>query len=165
MRNGSTPVTDALVDFVLDLEPASLPAAVTEAASLCVMDWLGTAIRGSAEPLAGALHAVITASGGERQATVLGRSSRTSALLACLANGAQAHALDFDDTHIPSLVHGSAPVAPTVRGPRKQHQAVRRVPADSCDDRRRTRDPRTVGAVAGNDHGGPRDGGQPAVPW
>jgi 2-methylcitrate dehydratase PrpD len=31
-----------------------------------------------------------------------------------MANGAQAHALDFDDTHLPSIVHGSAPVAPVV---------------------------------------------------
>jgi hypothetical protein len=33
---------------------------------------------------------------------------------AACVNGAQAHALDFDDTHIPSLVHGSASVAPVV---------------------------------------------------
>jgi 2-methylcitrate dehydratase PrpD len=77
-------------------------------------DWLGTAIRGAAEPLAAALSAVIAATGGEPQATVLGRGTRTSALLAALANGAQSHALDFDDTHLPSIVHGAAPVAPVV---------------------------------------------------
>lgn len=109
-----TPVTDALIDFALALTPASLPPAVVEAASLCLTDWLGTAIRGSTEPLAGALGAVIAAAGGDRQATIVGGGARTSALFASLANGAQAHALDFDDTHIPSLVHGSAPVAPVV---------------------------------------------------
>ena len=114
MDDGKTPVTDALVEWVLALEPASLPVAVTEATSLALLDWLGTAIRGSTEPLARGLHAVIDASGGDRQATIVGRGTRTSTLLASLANGAQAHALDFDDTHIPSLVHGSAPVAPVV---------------------------------------------------
>jgi 2-methylcitrate dehydratase PrpD len=114
MENGSTPVLDALVDFVLDLEPAGLPPAVTEAAGRCLTDWLGTAIRGAREPLADALAAVIAVSGGEAQATAVGRGGRTSALHACLANGAQAHALDFDDTHLPSIVHGSAPVAPVV---------------------------------------------------
>src|SRR5712692_416566 len=113
-HNATTPVLDALVDFVLDLEPEALPPAVSRAASLCLMDWLGTAVRGSTEPLAEALAAVVHASGGEPQATVLGRGRRTSALLAALANGAQAHALDFDDTHLASIVHGSAPVAPVV---------------------------------------------------
>ena len=114
MDNARTPVMDALVEFVLTLETASLPPAVVEAATRSMTDWLGTAIRGAAEPLAGALAAVITAAGGEPQATVVGRRLRTSALLACLANGAQSHALDFDDTHLPSIVHGSAPVAPVV---------------------------------------------------
>jgi 2-methylcitrate dehydratase PrpD len=114
MDDGRPPVMDALVEFVLALDTASLPPAVIEAASRSLTDWLGTAIRGAAEPLAGALAAVIGAGGGEPQATVVGRPLRTSALLACLANGAQSHALDFDDTHLPSIVHGSAPVAPVV---------------------------------------------------
>ena len=113
MRNDRrTPVADALVDFALGLELRSLPDAVVEAASLCLADWLGAAIRGSTEPLAGALDAVVAASGGAPQATVIGRGRRTSTLLAALANGAQGHALDFDDTHLASIVHGSAPVAP-----------------------------------------------------
>jgi len=105
---------DALVEFVLGLETAAVPPAVVEAAGRSITDWLGTAIRGSAEPLADAIGAVIRATGGEPQATVVGRSVRTSALMACLANGAQSHALDFDDTHLPSIVHGAAPVAPVV---------------------------------------------------
>jgi 2-methylcitrate dehydratase PrpD len=114
MRHGSTPVMDALVEWILGLEAASLPPAVEEAAGRSLTDWLGTAIRGSAEPLAEAIARVIRASGGEPQATVVGRGIRTSALMASLANGAQSHALDFDDTHLPSIVHGSAPVAPVV---------------------------------------------------
>lgn len=110
----SKPVMDALVEFVRDLELASLPPAVVEAAGRAFADWLGTAIRGAAEPLADALAAVIAAAGGAPHATVVGRGTRTSTLLAALANGAQSHALDFDDTHLPSIVHGSAPVAPVV---------------------------------------------------
>ena len=111
---GATPVADALVDFVLGLEPGSLPDAVIEAAGLCLTDWVGAALRGSTEPLARALDAVLAAAGGDPQATVVGRGRRTSALLAALANGAHGHALDFDDTHLASIVHGSAPVAPAV---------------------------------------------------
>jgi 2-methylcitrate dehydratase PrpD len=112
MDDGATPVMDALVEFVLGLEAAALPPAVVEGAQRSLTDWLGTAIRGAREPLAAALGAVIDATGGEAQATIVGRGRRTSALLASLANGAQSHALDFDDTHLPSIVHGAAPVAP-----------------------------------------------------
>jgi 2-methylcitrate dehydratase PrpD len=114
MHDGRTPVMDALVEFVLAVDAASLPPAVVEAARRSMADWLGTAIRGAAEPLANALAAVIAITGGERQATVVGRALRTSTLMASLANGAQSHALDFDDTHLPSIVHGAAPVAPVV---------------------------------------------------
>jgi 2-methylcitrate dehydratase PrpD len=116
------PVADALVDFVLGLEFGTLPGAVTEAAGLCLTDWMGAAIRGSTEPLAGALDAVVGAAGGEPQATIVGRGRRTSALLAALANGAQGHALDFDDTHLDSIVHGSAPVAPVVLAVAEWHR-------------------------------------------
>ncbi len=114
MSSVSTPVMDALVEFVLGLEAAALPLAVEEAASRSITDWLGTAVRGSAEPLADAIAAVVRTTGGAPQATVVGHGTRTSALLAALANGTQSHALDFDDTHLPSIVHGAAPVAPVV---------------------------------------------------
>ena len=114
MTTRNTPVMDGLVDLVLGLEVAALPPAVVEAANRSMTDWLGTAIRGSIEPLADAIATVIAAMGGEPQATVVGRGLRTSVLLASLANGAQCHALDFDDTHLPAVLHGSAAVAPVV---------------------------------------------------
>jgi len=82
MPKPGTPVMDGFVDFILGLELASLPPAVIAAAGRSMTDWVGTAIRGSREPLAEAIGRVIAASGGEPQATVLGRRARTSALLA-----------------------------------------------------------------------------------
>ncbi|HWO04111.1 MAG TPA: hypothetical protein VNQ54_04925, partial [Methylomirabilota bacterium] len=64
-KDSLTPVVDALVDFVLGLELESLPEAVVAAAGLSFTDWVGAAIRGSTEPLAGALDAVVAATGGE----------------------------------------------------------------------------------------------------
>ena len=78
MTTSNTPVMDVLVDFVLGLELAAAPPAVVEAANRSMTDWLGTAIRGSIEPLADAIAAVITTTGGEPQATIIGRGQRTS---------------------------------------------------------------------------------------
>jgi 2-methylcitrate dehydratase PrpD len=109
-----TPVMDALVDIVLGLELASLPADVVAGAQRSMTDWVGTAIRGSVEPLADAIVKVIEQTGGEPQATIVARRRKASVLMAAMANGAQSHALDFDDTHLPSIVHASSPVAPVV---------------------------------------------------
>src|ERR1700741_3697257 len=64
MTTSKTPVMDALVDFVLGLELAAVPPAVVEAANRSMTDWLGTAIRGSVEPLADAIAAVVAVTGG-----------------------------------------------------------------------------------------------------
>jgi 2-methylcitrate dehydratase PrpD len=70
-ENARTPVADALVDFVLGLDLGAIPDAVAEAAGCCLTDWVGVALRGSTEPLAEALDAVVAAAGGLPQATVL----------------------------------------------------------------------------------------------
>ena len=86
MTTGKTPVMDALVDFVLGLEPAALPPAVIEAANRSMTDWLGTAIRGSVEPLADAIAAVIGRRADEQQLK-LRRDSRRGMLGQRVAGG------------------------------------------------------------------------------
>ena len=55
---------------------------------------------------------VIEGWGGEVQASVMGHSGRYPTASAALLNGTLAHALDFDDTHLPSVLHPSAAVVP-----------------------------------------------------
>jgi 2-methylcitrate dehydratase PrpD len=50
--------------------------------------------------------------GGTEQATTIGTGRRLPAANAALVNGTLAHALDFDDTHLPSVLHPSASVVP-----------------------------------------------------
>ncbi len=111
---GATPVADALVDFVLGLEePESLPDAVTEAAGLCLTDWVGVAIRGSTEPLAGALDAVIAAAGGgSRRRRSSGEAAGRARCWPRSPTAPRATRSTSTSTHLASIVHGSAPVAP-----------------------------------------------------
>ncbi|MFD3869467.1 MmgE/PrpD family protein [Streptomyces sp. NPDC058623] len=62
-------------------------------------------------PQAAAL-ALARAAGGARQATVIGGGLSVPADRAALVNGTLAHALDFDDTHLPSVLHPTASVLP-----------------------------------------------------
>ncbi|MDO9407960.1 MmgE/PrpD family protein, partial [Patulibacter sp.] len=49
---------------------------------------------------------------GPGEGTVLGRADRLSPAAAALANGTLIHSMEFDDTHVPSVIHGSAVVVP-----------------------------------------------------
>src|SRR5215204_1855546 len=49
---------------------------------------------------------------GEGRASAIGRGVRYPTASAALLNGTLAHALDYDDTHLPSVLHPSAAVVP-----------------------------------------------------
>ena len=75
-----------------------LPASAVEGVKRILLDCLGTALAGSSLGTgAKELLAVVEASGGKPEAAVLGTSLRAPAVLAALANGGLAHALNYDD--------------------------------------------------------------------
>lgn len=96
------------------LQFGDIPSAVTKVARDCFIDTLGVAIAGATRPVVGRLRAIATESYKEGSATVLGEGRRMSAQAAALANGAAAHALDFDDNCYAGFVHGSAVIVPAV---------------------------------------------------
>lgn len=77
-----------------------------------VTDVVGIALAASGLEPARVVGEVVDGWGGREQASVAGRSKRYPAASAALANGTLAHALDFDDTHLPSVLHPSAAVVP-----------------------------------------------------
>ena len=77
-----------------------------------VTDIIGIALAASGMEPARVVGEVVESWGGEQQASAIGRSSRYPAAGAALLNGTLAHALDFDDTHLPSVLHPSAAVVP-----------------------------------------------------
>jgi 2-methylcitrate dehydratase PrpD len=77
-----------------------------------VTDIIGIALAASGMEPARVVGEVIDGWGGEGQASAIGRSSRFPTASAALLNGTLAHALDYDDTHLPSVLHPSAAVVP-----------------------------------------------------
>lgn len=104
------PLAAELAARVLRLEAAPLPDEVALAVRDHLLDALGVGLAGGAaptSPLGSRLDAL-----GAGESTVLGRSARLSPASAALANGTLIHSMEFDDTHVPSVVHGSAVVVP-----------------------------------------------------
>jgi len=94
------------------LKLADVPAGVVAAAKLHLLDALGVGLAASTVPLSAGWADAAARIGGIGPATVLGRKQGMSATAAALANGALIHSLEYDDTHIGSVVHGGAVAAP-----------------------------------------------------
>jgi 2-methylcitrate dehydratase PrpD len=77
-----------------------------------VTDIIGIALAASGMETAAIVEGVVEGWGGHEQAGVIGRSGRYPAAGAALLNGTLAHSLDYDDTHLPSVLHPSAAVVP-----------------------------------------------------
>ena len=106
--------TAKLVSFVQETSYRDFSREVIHQAKRCFLDLIGVALGGARQPVVQILIKTLRETGGRPQATVLAHGFKTSLLNAALINGAMAHALDFDDTHIGSIIHPSAPVVPAV---------------------------------------------------
>lgn len=102
------PVTRMLAEFVAHTQV--LPDDVLRMANLCLLDWLGAAVAGSAEPIAAPLLRTLGMTDASRQASVIGSAVQCSAPHAAMVNGTLSHVLELDDVHLPAAIHGSAPV-------------------------------------------------------
>ena len=107
-------LSEGLARFAAELRFEDLPAEVVEDLKLRVLDCLGVALAARGLPAPAAVGRVLAATPARGPSTALDGSGRTSAAAAALVNGTLAHALDFDDTHLPSIVHPSAPLVPAV---------------------------------------------------
>ncbi len=104
-------VTRGLARYVVGSQGADIPQAVRHEATRSLVNWLGCALGGSRHDAVTIAVDALQAFAGPPQASVIGRRERLDSLHAALINGMSAHVLDFDDTHLRTLLHPSVPVA------------------------------------------------------
>src|SRR5271166_747565 len=102
-----------LAEFACGLTFEHIPAAVLERAKLLILDALGCGIASNAYGFSDAVLAGATALGGVGRCSVIGRANRLPVRDAALVNGMLIHGLDFDDTHLASIIHATAACLPT----------------------------------------------------
>lgn len=104
--------SQTLAEFIVGLRYEDLPRDVAAAAKRHLLDTVGVAVAAAgAGAMSGAIEMVRSWSGA-REASVLGSDFGAPAPAAAFANGCLAHALEYDDTHVESLVSPSAVVMP-----------------------------------------------------
>ncbi|MFJ2703877.1 MmgE/PrpD family protein [Streptomyces sp. NPDC087428] len=102
-----------LAEFAAETSYEALPREVDDSVRKRVVDVLGLCVAAHRLPTSAAIVEHVREQGGRPTATVVGGGgTRVPAPLAALANGVLAHSLDYDDTHLPSVLHPSASVVP-----------------------------------------------------
>lgn len=84
-----------------------MPQRVRERARLHALDALGLALASHTQDFAAPSLAGIAAAAGSGECSVIGEERRLPPRDAALANGLLMHGLDYDDTHLESIVHPS----------------------------------------------------------
>ena len=102
-----------LAEFMDSTTFDRLPDPVTNSTCQRVLDTLGICLAASDLDTSEAVRRFVQEQGGAPQSSAIGLPGLVPASLAALVNGTLAHSLDYDDTHLPSVVHPSATVVPS----------------------------------------------------
>jgi 2-methylcitrate dehydratase PrpD len=109
------PLAQQLAEWVGGLRHRDIPDEVTASAKNRVLDTLGICVAATQQDAGVAVRRLRDEAGaGSSQASFIGEEMKGAAAMAAMVNGTYAHSLDFDDTHLPSVVHPSAPMVPAI---------------------------------------------------
>lgn len=104
-------VTENLAQWITSVEGADIPDAVRREGVRTFVNWIGCAVGGARHETVDRAIEAVTPFSGKATSVVLGRSERFDVLHAALLNGISSHVLDYDDTHLKTIIHPAGPVA------------------------------------------------------
>ena len=107
--SSSRSINRRLAQWISTVTPDVIPPDVLAETKRRVADVIGLMFAGSTTPFGQSMYAGL-AQDRPGPCTVVGRSARTTPENAALINGACAHVLEFDDTHLETAIHVSTPV-------------------------------------------------------
>jgi 2-methylcitrate dehydratase PrpD len=108
---GTPKVTEILADWVVATKTADIAEAVQKEGLRTFVNWVGCAVGGASHETTDAVLRAVMPFSGPREATVLGRGEKLDIFQAALVNGITSHVLDYDDTHLKTIIHPAGPVA------------------------------------------------------
>lgn len=101
-----------LASFASELAFDAIPADVLKLAKRAILNVVATLLAGCREPAVDTALSVLAPFGSAGSATLVGRETTADPLLAAMLNAMAANVHDFDDTHMPTILHPSSPVLP-----------------------------------------------------
>ena len=112
LTHRTAPLSRAIANRVVALQQDQVPQDVWDYLKLCLADAVGIAFASRAYDFAHKSLDSLNLLGSDGQSTIIGQSNTVSLRDAALMNGLLVHGLDYDDTHLASVVHCSASAFP-----------------------------------------------------
>jgi len=106
--------TEKIARFICQTAYEQIPNQAVELAKRCILDCLGCALAGGEEPGSKIIVECVKEEGGKEEAGVIGAGFKAPAHQAAWANGAMAHALDYDDADMSITSHPTSVLLPVV---------------------------------------------------
>lgn len=110
----SADISVGLAQFIENCRWEDIPEVVRHEAKRSLLNYFAAALSACFDPTVERAAQVYARFSAAQQATVIGRGQRLDMLTAAALNTMMANVFDFDDTHIPTIIHPTAPVAPAV---------------------------------------------------
>jgi 2-methylcitrate dehydratase PrpD len=104
--------TQILGRFIAESRFDSLPKALRHEGRRSILNHVGCALGVARDPAVITALEIMRDVSGKPRATVLGQHDRLGVMEAAFVNAIASNLLDYDDTHLNTVIHPSAPVAP-----------------------------------------------------
>src|SRR5437588_1839790 len=104
--------TRVLAEFLVASRWRDIPAVVRHEGVRSLLNFVGGALGGCRDEAMNLAARVLAPYFGASQATVIGRRERPDGLNAAFLNAVSANVLEYDDTHLATVIHPAAPVVP-----------------------------------------------------
>ena len=105
-------VSETLGRFVAEHRAGTMPDALRASGLRSILNHLGCALGVARDPAVVTALAVMRGFAGAPAATVVGQGVRLDAMSAAFVNAVASNLLDYDDTHLDTVIHPAAPIAP-----------------------------------------------------
>lgn len=106
--------TRQLAHWIIDSDWRDVPQAARKEAVRSMFNWVGCCLGGATHETTDRALDALAEFSGKPEATVLGRRENLDILHAALLNGITSHVLDYDDTHLATIIHPAGPVAAAI---------------------------------------------------
>ena len=106
--------TRQLANYVVNSQWEDIPERARYEAVRSIFNWVGCCLGGARHITTDRAIAALAEFSGKPEATVLGRNERLDILHGALLNGITSHVLDYDDTHLETIIHPAGPVASAI---------------------------------------------------
>ncbi len=106
--------TRQLANYIVNSTWTDIPDSARYEAVRSVFNWVGCCLGGARHVTTDRALAALAEFSGKPEATVLGRTERLDIMHGALLNGITSHVLDYDDTHLATIIHPAGPVASAI---------------------------------------------------